>query len=271
MTVCIAAIYKETLSNGNVDDRIVIAADWQLTDQLDRASEIGFKFHRLNAIAVALGSGDIDVFHTISSKVERRLRRQFDYAPLQEVVDTYLDEEAKYRKAYYKRNDVDPSEHRVVACLPEVLIAGFEREEARLLTIMPPSEEHPELYPPDDRTKRGWASIGSGADLADREFSEHLSVPYFGKAQTLFQCFLAKKRAEDDVFVGKKVTSLYIFTPPFDVRLVEGTVNQGFELTWNQLKEKELECKQESYERAKQIIAEAEESGALTRKRDDEK
>lgn len=271
MTVCIAAIYKERKANGDLADRIVMATDQQLTDEnTNRTSEVGFKLHRLSAAAIAMGSGDIDVFHTISSEVERKLS-PWPLPEISRIVDMYVEAETNYRQRFYKRNILDDDTLKPihVPCLPDVIIAGFDEDAARLWRYRPPEKEDRVAYPPDERTNDGWAIIGDGEPLAREEFLKAWTTPWFGKAQTLFLCYLAKKRAEESAYVGQR-TGLYIFSPPFDGGVITSGVTKKFEAVWTSLNKQELRCKQRSYEKAKNIVAKAEETGTLIWKKDDQ-
>ena len=263
MTVCIAAIYPNAISQRC----IAILTDMQRTDEsTGRKSDTAYKFRWVADNAIIMGSGDLDRFDTLCSKIIPELEKRDNLPLIEDVVNCFLWAENLYRKEYIKRHvlwryeaiqeSLSPPESESdtktektsdflkyaeeqtrdieVPFSNDVIVAGFDGEHPILYKITPQS-------PPDNRTERRYAIIGEGDSVAEIELDRWFLLPMQGAAEalTLFTCYNAKRRSEVIASVGNS-TGLVIFHHNGHIESVPYLVRRLFSEAYDKL-EREIQ------------------------------
>ena len=242
MTVCIAAVYKDR-DDGEHDRGIVLVTDWQKTDMQTSLTSLGHKFASLAPYIAILGAGDLSYFGDLVGRADKKLRNK-ESVTVAEAANAYLESEIDWRNEYRENhvlstynlnwdsyfekleNDKLPEAFFTeinqglralpMPCSADVIIAGIdypneENQRASIIKIKDGIK--------DNCGMEGFAVIGEGDTIATAEFGYAFYTRFWERPQTMFLCYLAKKRSEAIASVGTS-TNLSNITAKDGVRAV---------------------------------------------------
>ena len=276
MAVCIAAMYGKAKDAAR---GIVCAMDWQITDShTSFASDTQIKFMPVSNLVSVMGAGDMMLFQSLMQRIHDVTRADTnDSLSVEDIADLYIATQIAVAKEWKEHNILQPqfgvswnefferqkelSDAYITQLLQatgttaypyasDAIILGFDNPDD-------PNNEQMRIFKitngyKDDHSNSGFAVIGEGDSIAAVEFQLARYNRFWDASRTAFLAFVAMKRSESIVSVGKSTTLGIHDRKGWSV--MPEKIKEGFDVAYGTLVKARFGSETEAYDNAKTIV-----------------